>query len=213
MAGALSVDDDRTPLPSAPGRPRDASQTKQQLLLAARRRFAFDGYDATTVRDIATDAGVNVALINRYFDSKEGLFEACITSVGEQLVRSEDAASSIDELARAIVEQIAPGRADSDGARLQIMLLLRSSGDPRAEGIRRGILRRYAEGMATVAGWEPDQPGGDRLILRAQIALATALGIALLLSSSELEPLASAPESQLLEPIRQILATLLSPNA
>src|SRR5262249_4490858 len=51
-------------------RRRDAATTRQLLLDAARQRFAIDGYAATSVRDIAHDAGVNVALINRYFTSK-----------------------------------------------------------------------------------------------------------------------------------------------
>ena len=66
-------------------RRRDAASTRQLLLDAARRRFARDGYAATTVRDIADDAGVNVALISRYFDSKEGLFEACLAAAVDEL--------------------------------------------------------------------------------------------------------------------------------
>src|ERR1700744_3072446 len=62
--------------PGVKVRHRDADETRQRLLQAARQRFAQDGYAATTVRDIAMEAGVNVALINRYFTSKEGLFEA-----------------------------------------------------------------------------------------------------------------------------------------
>src|SRR3954467_2700576 len=77
---------DAPPRPSSP--PRDAGRTRQLLLDAARRRFAEDGYAATTVRDIAEDAGVNVALTSRYFTSKEGLFEACLSTAGEELRRS-----------------------------------------------------------------------------------------------------------------------------
>jgi AcrR family transcriptional regulator len=210
MKSATLAGDDRGADNASPARARDAGHTKQQLLLAARRRFAFNGYDATTVRDIATDAGVNVALINRYFESKEGLFEACITRAGEELARSGDAEVTIEELARTIVDQLAHGSAIDGAARLQMLLLVRTSGDQRAETIRRAILRRYAEGMAAAAGWRPDLDNGDRLVLRAQIALATALGIALLRSSSDLEPLSSASEGELFEPIREVLAALLS---
>lgn len=54
-------------------RPRNAEETRAALLAAARLRFARDGYEATNLRDIASDVGVNVALIPRYFRSKEGL--------------------------------------------------------------------------------------------------------------------------------------------
>ncbi|GAA3163585.1 TetR family transcriptional regulator [Nonomuraea salmonea] len=71
-------------------RRRDAARTRQRLLDAALKRFAHDGYAATTVRDITDDAGVNVALVNRYFQSKEGLFEACLEAASEELRRIAD---------------------------------------------------------------------------------------------------------------------------
>ena len=42
----------------------------------AERLFAAQGFDGTSVRDIAHDAGVNVAMISYYFGSKEKLMEA-----------------------------------------------------------------------------------------------------------------------------------------
>src|ERR687895_1614836 len=53
---------------------RDRAATRQRLLDAARRLFAEHGYDHVTVRMIAAAADANVALINRYFGSKSGLF-------------------------------------------------------------------------------------------------------------------------------------------
>ncbi len=64
-------------------RRRDAAETRNLLLTAARSRFAANGYTATTVREIADDAGVNVSLISRYFSSKEGLFEACLLGAAD----------------------------------------------------------------------------------------------------------------------------------
>src|ERR1700754_5126920 len=66
-------------------RPRDAEATRQALLRAAQRRFGVLGYDRTTTRDVATDAGVNQALINRYFGGKEGLFHAVLAETPELL--------------------------------------------------------------------------------------------------------------------------------
>lgn len=57
-----------------PGRP----ETRTQLLEVARRRFLADGYQATTLRAIAADAGVDVALISYFFGSKKGLFGAAL---------------------------------------------------------------------------------------------------------------------------------------
>ncbi|WP_170116545.1 TetR family transcriptional regulator [Devosia submarina] len=45
---------------------------------AARRHFALYGFERTTVRGIAAEAGVNVALISRYFGGKEELFARAV---------------------------------------------------------------------------------------------------------------------------------------
>jgi AcrR family transcriptional regulator len=54
-------------------RRRDRAATCAALLAAAQRRFAHEGYDAVSVRDVAGDVGVDAALVFRYFGSKAGL--------------------------------------------------------------------------------------------------------------------------------------------
>ena len=52
--------------------------TRAAILEAAKKIFAAKGFDAATVRDICTEAGVNIALVSRYFGSKSGLYaEVC----------------------------------------------------------------------------------------------------------------------------------------
>jgi AcrR family transcriptional regulator len=63
---------------SHPTRRRHAGETHETILQAARTLFTAHGFDETGTRDIAGLAGVNIALINRYFASKEGLFKAAI---------------------------------------------------------------------------------------------------------------------------------------
>jgi len=183
-------------------RRRDAASTRRLLLSAARRRFARNGYAATTVRDIADEAGVNVALINRYFASKEGLFEACLRGVGDEL---GETGAGRAQVPLTIARQLSGQHADEHPN--QLLLLLRSSGDARAEQIRLGILRSFAERLAAAAG--PRQDDDDRHLLRAQIALSAALGLALLRSTTTMEPLASAREQDLLGPIEDLFRALL----
>ena len=57
---------------------RDSEATQQRLLSAARRQFAANGFERSTVRDIAAAAGVNVALISRYFGGKDELFARAV---------------------------------------------------------------------------------------------------------------------------------------
>ena len=192
-------------------RRRDAATTRQLLLTAGRRRFAARGYAATTVREIADDAGVNAALISRYFDSKEGLFEACLRGVSVELGGSLGPRSTVEEVAGAVAEQLAnPGTAEHPN---QLVLLLRTSGDENAEAIRRDTLQSYARRLAEAVGGAPDGPEGEQLLVRAQLALCAALGIAVLRSSTALEPLASADSAELVGPIRVLMHSLLDPGA
>lgn len=49
--------------------------TEQKILKAADKIFTQKGYAATRTRDIAEEAGTNLALLNYYFGSKEKLFK------------------------------------------------------------------------------------------------------------------------------------------
>ena len=52
--------------------------TRAAILDAAKNLFAVKGFGAATVRDICMEAGVNIALVSRYFGSKSGLYaEVC----------------------------------------------------------------------------------------------------------------------------------------
>ncbi|MEM5477297.1 TetR family transcriptional regulator [Pacificibacter sp. AS14] len=54
--------------------------TREKLLNSARAAFWARGYSNVSVRAVATDAGVDVALISRYFGSKRGLFDETLAS-------------------------------------------------------------------------------------------------------------------------------------
>ncbi|WP_213814865.1 TetR/AcrR family transcriptional regulator [Glaciihabitans sp. dw_435] len=198
------IDDDQDHSSRAP-RGRDADATRSLLLQSARRRFALEGYGSTTVRDIARDAGVNVALINRYFESKEGLFEACLAHAAEQF--DQPTVPSLDRAVQVVVDRVTVEHGSEDS--FHMMLLLRTSGDERADAIRRRTLRNFAERMAALAGWTPDAVDGDALLLRAEVAICASLGITLLRSTSGLEPLSSASRDDLAGPIRDLFSALL----
>jgi AcrR family transcriptional regulator len=72
-------------------RPRDAAQTRADILAAARNRFATEGFERTTLRTIAADVGVDAALVIRYFGSKQDLF-ATATEFRIELPELKDAA-------------------------------------------------------------------------------------------------------------------------
>lgn len=55
-----------------------AESAKESILKEAKRLFAEQGFDATSIRELAESAGVNVAAINYHFGSKQGLFETLV---------------------------------------------------------------------------------------------------------------------------------------
>lgn len=83
---------------------------KEHILLKAEALFAQRGYDATSVRDIAQEANINVAMISYYFGSKDLLMERLFEwrmSVGQLKVKEiieDDTLNAIEK-----VEQIIQG--------------------------------------------------------------------------------------------------------
>ncbi|MCV6977166.1 TetR/AcrR family transcriptional regulator [Mycobacterium bourgelatii] len=57
---------------------RSSEETKAVILAAARERFGSAGYQAATIRAIAADAGIDPAMVMRYFGNKEKLFAAAV---------------------------------------------------------------------------------------------------------------------------------------
>lgn len=55
-----------------------SENTEQKILDAAVKVFTEKGYEATRTRDIATEAGINIASLHYYFRSKEKLFDLII---------------------------------------------------------------------------------------------------------------------------------------
>lgn len=62
--------------PQNASRERDADARRTAILAAARGQFGADGVDRTTIRSVAAAAGVDPALVMRYFGNKAGLFAA-----------------------------------------------------------------------------------------------------------------------------------------
>src|SRR5436309_13182244 len=52
---------------------RRSDRTKAAILAAARKHFAASGYERATIRAIAADAGIDPAMVMRYFGDKEKL--------------------------------------------------------------------------------------------------------------------------------------------
>ena len=60
---------------------------KEAILNAAEQLFSETGYDSASTRAIAAKAGVNMAMLNYYFGSKDGLYKALLE---RRLISTED---------------------------------------------------------------------------------------------------------------------------
>ena len=150
-----------------PVRRRNPVKTRSAILESARKNFARDGYDGVGVREIATAAGVDSALISRYFGGKEGLFRAVLESATRPgAMYCGDAAAFSARMAELMVGE------DSDPPELdQIMIAVRSASSPKAAE----ILRQMADekGDEPVAQWMGDPDG----IVRARLLGAILMGL------------------------------------
>ena len=82
-------------------RRKDAGATRAAILDAARRAFTEAGYDGAGLREIAAAAGVHASLVNRYFGTKERLFdEAVPATFSVEPLLTEDRAAFAPALAK-----------------------------------------------------------------------------------------------------------------
>ncbi|MHB1930179.1 MAG: TetR/AcrR family transcriptional regulator [Acidimicrobiales bacterium] len=103
---------------------RDAARTRERILDVARRSFARSGYDRTTVRGVATEAGVAPNLITRYFGGKAGLFRAA--TAGDLDVASV-LPGPFESLGARIAAK-AVRRWEGAGSQEPLLMMLRSAG-------------------------------------------------------------------------------------
>lgn len=79
-------------MPASPQReaPPPVHETKARILEAAFQRLAREGYSALSIREIARDAGVNHALVNYHFKSKEQLVIAVLDEANKRLLARQE---------------------------------------------------------------------------------------------------------------------------
>lgn len=175
---------------------RNAAATRARLLQAAREQFLRHGYRATSLRSVAAQAGVDVMLIRRYFGSKEELFTAA-TDISDNVEAVRRAAD--DTVGNVLIERVLRARQDVDAP---LFALLRSSGDPAVVArlnrqLETGLTRNLAKRI------EADQPR-----LRADMVTALLLGIGVLRTLLNKEPLATADDRDIAVIFTEAFATL-----
>ncbi|MCY1144519.1 TetR family transcriptional regulator [Actinoplanes sp. Pm04-4] len=156
------------------GRRPSGSDSRQQILGAARARFAADGYAAATIRKIAADAGVDAALVMQFFRSKEELFAAVMSVSPAVLERFQQVFEGPDEglgerVTRAYLELWEGDPDDSE----PLLAMLRSAiaNEQAAEHLRQFVQARLLEGISARL------PGDPTAAVRAGLASTMLIGV------------------------------------
>jgi AcrR family transcriptional regulator len=70
------------------------AEREEQMLAVAMPLFAKRGYHAVSVDEVAAGAGVTKPMVYAYFESKEGLFQACASRAADRLVATLEASAA-----------------------------------------------------------------------------------------------------------------------
>lgn len=189
------------------GRRSGGSASREDVLDAARRQFLADGYRAVSMRSIAGEAGVDVALVSYYFGSKHALF-------GAVMQLSANPAE--------VIQQALRGGRRGVAERL-LTALLETWDDPARGRPLRAVVGAVGQEAAItrllreVFERELIQPlaelfgGGADAVRRAGIVAAQLSGVVFSRYLLELEPIASLPAAEVVELMAPALQRVLEP--
>jgi len=201
---------------SRSGRRGGDSGTREAILAAARERFGDLGYDRTTIRGIAADAGVDAALVHHFYGTKDQLFAAAMrlpvnpreVLAGALAPGSRGQEQSLGEhLLRTVL-----GVWEVAEIRSTFLGLLRSAPTSEQAVV---MLREFLAGailgpLAAAAIQAAPEAGGKDAGYRAALVASQVLGLGLTRYVLEVEPLAQADSEDLIAAIAPNLDRYLS---
>ncbi|GIH91106.1 TetR family transcriptional regulator [Planobispora siamensis] len=192
-----------------PGRRRgsgESPQTREAILEAALAAFEEKGYTATTIRGVATAAGVDPALVMHFFGSKDGLFDAAIRGPGMPLRRLRDVfeAGPLDGLGERLIRRYLSIWDDPvAGPRLHAVMQAAAS-SPAAGGILKDFM--VAEVLQPLA----EHVTGDDAETRAVLLASQMIGVAITRYVLRVDPMAALTTDQLVTAVAPTLQRYLT---
>lgn len=180
------------------GRRTGNPDTRSEILGAARRLFADEGFESVSMRRIAGEAGVDPSLIHHYFGSKDELFMAAIELPFDPAPEVEAAllAGGIDGAGERLVHAFV--RIWDGAHRDKLLAVVRSSLSKPAMSF---VLKQLFEHriVKTVQATLGDTV--DHIPVRANFIASQVFGLVIARYILKLEPLASLGEKELAETI------------
>ncbi|GAA4618951.1 TetR/AcrR family transcriptional regulator [Saccharopolyspora hordei] len=172
--------------PKRRGRRRSGADTKAALLAAAREVFTEQGYEGATVREIASRAGVDPAMVNHWFGGKAGLFSAAVhIPVNLEVVLPELLAGDREQLAERLLRRFLTAWDDAGGGQFAALVRSVSSNDAAVSMLREFIQNVMFDKL--VRALDVDRPE-----LRGALCGSQVIGLGMARYVVGLEPLASA---------------------
>jgi AcrR family transcriptional regulator len=172
------------------GRRPGNSDTRAEILDAARELFAARGFERTSVRAIAARAHVDPALVLHYFGTKENVFLSAIELPFEpEVVLPTVLAGDIESLGERVA-RFAVGLLEDDAARSRVLAIVRAAAsEPSAAALLRGLIeKRIRDPIAHALGTDDAE-------LRAALMGSQIVGLVMARYVVGVEPLASlSPE-------------------
>ncbi len=163
---------------------RRSSDTKAAILAAARTRFAAEGYRSTTIRAVARDAGIDPALVMRYFGAKADLFNAA-TDIDLRIPDLADA-PPVEHGERLVEHFLAHWDEGTPEGEVLLTLLRSAATDAAAAASMRVLFARQL-----VPALRPLVADESELPQRAGLVASQMLGLALTRSVLALPPVAA----------------------
>ncbi len=180
------------PQPRRRGRPRGGSDARERILAAATDEFGERGYDAATVRAIASRAGVDSALVHHYFGTKADLFAATVDiPIRPDRVIPAILAGPREQVGEDIVRFILEQMEHPDTRKRAVALLRGALGNRLATPLLAGFLQRELIGRIASALDVPDAG------LRASLAGSQIAGVLIARYIVQLPALADASVDEL----------------
>lgn len=93
-------------------------ERREQIQRAAAKAFAREGFVATSIDDVASEAGITRAIVYRHFDSKESLYRSVLESVSQRLGEEFQRRLAAPQSGVTIATHLTVAREDPDGYRL-----------------------------------------------------------------------------------------------
>ena len=179
-----------------PGRPAGTSDTRERILTEARELFARNGIDKTSIRSIASAAGVDSALVHHYFGTKEQLFAAAIhIPIDPMQVIGPMREAPVDQLGLLLPSILLPLWDSELGSGFIATLRSLLSGSDVS------LVRSFLQEVITrEVGARVDDPPGSGPV-RVQFVASQLVGVVMARYILELEPFRSLPVTQIAETI------------